>query len=437
LQPVKLEPTGIGIGIDLMADKAWRHGPAKPRDVERSREVPPEPVDLASIANGDDSVEVLPEQTIGRISEVDRLPRDVSAFVVAGSNFGLLGELCKLGRPILPSWDSFGYAWSGRMIREVVDETDAVCFVPFDAEDVRRILRVLRAVTVLRNLRALYIGHIPSHSVRNASYDFDDMLQRLGVQFRQLSIEAFETVVEEADEDAAAQVADEWSQDADLLDGRDEKLAQYASIYLGLKKLLEDNDANAVTMDCAFLKSVELVPCYSFSRLIDEGIPAGCEADTSALISMAILMGLSGEAALMGNLFANATHDDVENNVIVINHDVVPPSMAGQGKHMRLRDFHAVGEGLTGFTELEEGSAVTVAGMDRKANRLWYTSGQVVWTEDTVHCRTSIGVKVDDAKRIGRESFGHHQALAYGNWTSEMEMLGRALRIEVRGLSEV
>jgi len=60
----------------------------------------------------------------------------------------------------------------------------------------------------------------------------------------------------------------------------------------------------------------------------------------------------------------------------------------------------------------------------------------VVWTEDTVHCRTSIGVRVRDAKRIGRESFGHHQALAYGNWTEELKMLGRILKIEVRCLSK-
>jgi len=35
--------------------------------------------------------------------------------------------------------------------------------------------------------------------------------------------------------------------------------------------------------------------------LIDEGIPCGCEGDTSALLGMSILMGLSGKSALMGN----------------------------------------------------------------------------------------------------------------------------------------
>ncbi len=39
-----------------------------------------------------------------------------------------------------------------------------------------------------------------------------------------------------------------------------------------------------------------------------------------------------------------------------------------------------------------------------------------------------------DAKRIGREGFGHHQALAYGDWTRELEMFGRVMEIEVRRL---
>jgi len=54
---------------------------------------------------------------------------------------------------------------------------------------------------------------------------------------------------------------------------------------------------------------------------------------------MAILVGLLGGAALMGNLFANVMHRDVENNVIMIIHDVVPPSMGAKDVRVKLRDF--------------------------------------------------------------------------------------------------
>jgi len=99
----------------------------------------------------------------------------------------------------------------------------------------------------------------------------------------------------------------------------------------------------------------------------------------------------------MGNLFANAMHRDVENNVIVIIHDVVPPSMGAKDVRVKLRDFHAARKGLTGYIELERGREVTIMEVDRNAGRLWCTCGEVIWTEDTVRCRTSIGVKVKDA----------------------------------------
>jgi len=103
---------------------------------------------------------------------------------------------------------------------------------------------------------------------------------------------------------------------------------------------------------------------------------------------------------------------------------------------MKLRDFHADKKGLTGFIKLKKGEEITIVGMDRKAKRIWYSKGEILWTEDAVHCRISIGIKVKDAKRIGKESFGHHQVIAYGDFTDEIEMLGKVFKIETVNLEE-
>ena len=57
----------------------------------------------------------------------------------------------------------------------------------------------------------------------------------------------------------------------------------------------------------------------------------GCEDDLSALFALTMFMGISGKAGLMGNLNVNVTHMEIENNVITINHDIVPPSYACPG----------------------------------------------------------------------------------------------------------
>lgn len=437
LQPINLISPGKDISqLPVLKVETWIKGPKKPRNVKRIKEIPVEDVSIKKLCEKFNFLEVLPSKNIERVSDIDELPRNVSAYIISGYDFALAGEIAKLGKPVLPSWDNWGYAWSGRWVKEATDEVGGVCFVPFSCEDVKKIIRVLRAYTFIREMRALYIGDIPSNSVKDANYDFTDLEGRFGIQFIHLNFDDLLKAVEKISDEDGEKVASIWKENAEILDGREKKLKEYAKTYLGLKNLLNKYNSNALTVDCAFLPDVELVPCYSFGVLIDEGIPSGCEGDTSALLGMSILMGLSGKSALMGNLFANATHDDIENNVIVINHDVVPPSMGDEKEKMKLRDFHASKKGLTGFIKLKKGEKVTIVGMDRQAKRIWYSEGEILWTEDTVHCRTSIGIKVKDAKRIGKESFGHHQVIAYGNLTDEIEMLGKIFKIKTVNLEK-
>ncbi|MGC8935645.1 MAG: hypothetical protein ACP5LN_10840 [Thermoproteota archaeon] len=180
----------------------------------------------------------------------------------------------------------------------------------------------------------------------------------------------------------------------------------------------------------AALPSIEYVPCVSFSLLIGEGIPCGCEADIPALFAMAMLMGTSEKPAMMGNLNENVIHADIEQNVIVLNHDVVPLSMACQGCKAKLRDFHATGKGLTPYVDLQKEMPVTIVGMHWDMNKIWATKGSVAETEDTTHCRISVKIKVKDAKLVSKEAFGHHIVMAYGDYLEALERLANLLEIE-------
>jgi hypothetical protein len=437
VQPVRVGHRGKDIAsLPVLVAETWIRGPKKPRNVERIKELPEEDVSIEKLSEVYDFLQVLPSQDVEKMSDVDRLPGDVSAYIVSGYDFGLTAGIFKRGKVVLPLWDNWGYGWGGRFIKETAEDTGGVYFIPFSSGDVKKIIRALRAYTFIREMKALYIGDIPSNSVRDANFDFADLEERFGTQFIHLNFDDLSKAISKAGDEESEKIANSWKKDAEVLDGRGEKLNRYARTYIGLKNLLSEYNANALTVDCAFLPDVELVPCYSFGILADEGIPSGCEGDTSALLTMSILMGLSGEPALMGNLFCNATHRDIEDNVIVINHDVVPPSMGDVKEKMQLRDFHASKKGLTGFIKLKKGQEVTVSGIDRKAKNIWYSRGNILWTEDTTHCRTSIGIKVKDAKRIGKESFGHHQVIVYGDFADEIEMLGRILKIKAFNLGE-
>jgi len=156
----------------------------------------------------------------------------------------------------------------------------------------------------------------------------------------------------------------------------------------------------------------------------------GCEADLPALLTMSILMAATGDSAFMGNLNENVTHWDIEKNIITVNHDVVPPSYSCPGCKYLIKDYHNMGKGATSYTELPVGQKVTLAGMHWNMDKIWATSGEAVATYDTIHCRITVAVRVEDAKRVSRNAFGHHIVLIRGEHVDTLKLVSDLLGLE-------
>jgi len=440
IQPVKMKSALEIWDSDEtpIAKIAWVRGPKKPRDLLRSTEKPPIDVSLEALEKMG-LVKVLEPIKISSPEDVKKISDDVDAILIGDSedwlaDESLLDALASLNKPLLVEWDSWGYSIHGRISKfRFKRYRNVKRYYTMGASDVLSLIRALRGWKTIRTLKVLYIGRYPSHSVAaSPEITFDKLKERFDSEVVQIG---FKEYVEEVDSVSDAEVKDvveEWKRNFVFLDNRANMVKHYAKIYVALKKLMNRYGANSLTVDCAGLPDLEYVPCLAFSLLINEGVPCGCEGDLPTLYTLALLMGVSGKPALMGNLNENVTHSDIENNIVVVNHDVVPPYFACIGCKYYVRDYHAMGKGATPYTELIEGMDVTLAGMHWDMDSLWATQGKVVWTKDFVHCRLGVGVKVENAKKVSKEAFGHHVALIYGNYIEELE---RA--IELLGLKFV
>ncbi len=438
IQPVKMK-SALEIwdtSETPLAKIAWVRGPKKPRDVMRNMEVPPKNVSLDALEKEGLIIALKPVE-IKHPEDVKKIPNNIDAILIRDSEDWLVDDkildaLAALNKPILMEWDKWGYSIHGRISKfRFKKYRNVKRYYTMGIDDVISLLRGLRGWKAIRTLKILFIGKHPSHSVAvSPNVTFEKLREKFGNEIVQIELKEYVEEVNSVSDEKAKETVKEWKKSFVFLDNRINNVFHYAKIYIALKDLLKKYGANSLTMDCAALPDLEYVPCLAFSLLINEGIPCGCEADLPALFAMALLMGVSRKPVLMGNLNENIMHADIENNVIVINHDIVPPYFSCANCRFYVKDYHAMGKGATPYTELVSGMEVTIAGIHWDMDSLWATTGKIVWTKDFVHCRVGVGVKVANAKKISRDAFGHHVVLTYGNYMNELRRAADALNIE-------
>jgi len=405
----------------------------------RPEGLPVEDVSLESLEKKG-LIELLPPLEVEKKEDVKNISEEVDAILVGGNRAyyakeEILDEIASLNKPLIADWDNWGYSiYYGRVSKFRFNKYSNVkYFVPTGAKELLSLLRAFRGWKILRNLKVIYIGEYPSCTVSMPeSVTFDYVREKFGVEILHLDQAQYLEALKNVKNEEAEKIASNWRESFEILDNREQRLGEYGKIYVATRNLIEKYNVDAVTIDCLALPGGrEYQPCLAFSLLIDEGIPCSCEGDLPALFTLTMLMGISGKAGLMGNLNVNVTHTEIENNVITINHDIVPPSYACPECKFKIRDFHGSGKGTTPYTVLLEDADVTLSGMSWNMDNLWTTRGKVLWTrdgtEDTGACRVCIGVKVKDAKKIVREALGHHQVLVYGDYAEELEKLAKLM----------
>ncbi len=93
-----------------------------------------------------------------------------------------------------------------------------------------------------------------------------------------------------ADKEKCAAIVRKWQKSAlEVVDVSYETLMTSAAMYLGMKKVLENHGANAITMNCLggfYGGHIHAYPCLGFHELCNEGLVGACECDISSTATM-------------------------------------------------------------------------------------------------------------------------------------------------------
>ncbi len=210
-----------------------------------------------------------------------------------------------------------------------------------------------------------------------------------------------------------------------VLVSEDDILFAYRT-YVTARKILEDEGGNAITMDClGNIGPLGGVPCVGWSLLLDEGVPAACEADMNAMLAHMLVEYLFDRPG-----FQQDPVPDTETNLFIGSHCMCATKLRGIDKPSEpfiLRPHHwyrktdkRIGVGVQVLWR--EGQMITIVDFEGPS-RLLIGRGRVVGNLTTGigsasppigGCCNNVVARIYGHANV-RDCRGFHQLLFYGD----------------------
>ena len=112
----------------------------------------------------------------------------------------------------------------------------------------------------------------------------------MGIPLEYIPFSEVNSAWSSANKDDAAGIVARWKKSALSIDGvPDETLLTSAAMYLGMKSVLKNHGANAITVNCLggfYGGHIHAYPCLGFHELCNEGLIGACECDVQSTATM-------------------------------------------------------------------------------------------------------------------------------------------------------
>jgi L-fucose isomerase-like protein len=289
---------------------------------------------------------------------------------------------------------------------EVLHGSDA-----YVGERIHTLAKVQEARAALKGMRIGVVGQ-PSDWLIASHADPIALMDKLGVRMVEVPMEELLVEIGKAKGEPAPEEQEMAPKVRAAYPGA-------VQIYNALKVLAEKYSLNAFTLRCFdLLTAVGNTGCLALSCFNSEGIPASCEGDVPALLSMMIANALTGVCGFQ----ANPARIDVETGRMLFAHCTIPFNMVEDWQF----DTHfesGIGVGIHGF--FPEGP-VTVFKVSGNLKRHFAAEGELLGNQYEQNlCRTQVNLqlKPEDARYFLTDPIGNHHIIIPGHCKALLEEL--------------
>jgi len=340
-------------------------------------------------------------------------------------------KIAELGLPIILFKEEYKVNSPLDALEYIADRKNV--WIAIDYQDINAKLKMLEVKKKIANTKALILNNDYPHWKKwpiRISGGLEAIKKKFGIKIEYAKSDEVIKRWNNTSEKRAKIIAEKWIKEAKrIIEPKENDVIAVAKLYLVIKDLLKERQAQAITM--AYGDDPLPVPCFAYTNLRDEGIPAGCEADILSLLMMIILHHLTDKPAFMGGIGA-----EPGDTILTIGHCVGPRKMAGHKTApvpYVLRDYH--GEKFTGsltaYVKMKIGQQVTICRLSGDLENMLCTTGRIIGQKDIPSdCRIILKIKIADARKFIHTASGTHHVMVYGDYTEQLEELNKLLGIK-------
>lgn len=289
------------------------------------------------------------------------------------------------------------------------------------AETVTKRIEDLKAVSQakckLQGQRLGVLGH-PSDWLISSTADYSKVKAKLGIELVDVPMAEVKAAVDEAEPEALNETPEIIGSKPALVK---DSIPGAMKIHAGLQKIVRHHNLSGFTIRCFdLLTAIGNTGCLSLATFNAQGIPAGCEGDVPALLSMTVARALTGRTGFM----ANPSRIDPDSGRMVFAHCTVPFDIVDKVQF----DTHfesGIGVGIRGH--IPEGP-VTVFKLSGDLTRIFAAEGTIERNlEEPSLCRTQIEIKLDDPSLMETyfltNPIGNHHIIVPGRHAAALKAL--------------
>lgn len=194
-------------------------------------------------------------------------------------------------------------------------------------------------------------------------------------------------------------------------------------------KLLSDTiqklKLDAITVECFPLVQKEgITACLPLAKFNNEGIPAGCEGDITAITGMMLCNELTGIVPWIANI------NKATNDVCLFSHCTIAPGLLSG---FSVKTHYETGKG-TAIEGDFMGDIVTIFRFDKQLSKAFIATANITGRpKSTTACRTQIEVKLteNEVKLLRESPLGNHHLIFPGDCKKLLQLACMLLEIEV------